>query len=69
MLPAPSYTTCSLSVKLDFTNVFNSLRQAKMIAAVGQLAPELLPLVLSAYGSSSCLFFGEDIILSSEAVQ
>ena len=27
------------------------------------------PLVLSAYGSSSCLFFGEDIILSSEGVQ
>ena len=56
-------------MKLDFKNTFNSLRRDKMIAAVGQLAPELLPLVLSAYGSSSCLFFGKDIILSSEGVQ
>ena len=31
--------------------------------------PELLPLVLSAYGAPSCLLFGQEIIQSSEGVQ
>ena len=40
-----------------------------MIAAVKQLAPELLPLVTCAYSTPSFLFLGEDIIPSSEGVQ
>ena len=40
-----------------------------MIMAVRKLVPELLPLVTSAYGSPSSLFFGKDIIWSSEGVQ
>ena len=58
-----------LILKLDFRNAFNCLRRDKMIKAVGKLVPELLPLVLSAYGSPSSLFYGENIILSSEGVQ
>ena len=58
-----------LILKLDFRNAFNCLHRDKMIKAVGKLMPELLPLVLSAYGSPSFLFYGENIILSSEGVQ
>ena len=58
-----------LILKLDFRNAFNCLRRDKMIKAVGKLVSELLPLVLSAYGSPSSLFYGENIILSSEGVQ
>ena len=50
-------------------NAFNCLWRDKMIKDVGKLLPELLPLVLSAYGSPSSLFYGENIILSSEGVQ
>ena len=58
-----------LILKLDFRNAFNCLRRDKMIAAVEQLAPELLPLVTCAYSTPSFLFFGEDIIPFSEGVQ
>ena len=40
-----------------------------MLIAVRDQVPELLPLVLSAYGAPSCLLFGQDIIQSSEGVQ
>ena len=56
-------------MKLGFRNAFNCLCRDKMIAAVRELVPELLPLVLSVYGSPSSLFFGEDVIQSSEGVQ
>ena len=58
-----------LIMKFDFRNAFNSLRRDKMVAAVEELVPELLPLVLSAYSSPSSLFFGEEIIQSSEGVK
>ena len=58
-----------LILKLDFRNAFNCLRRNEMIKAVGKPVPELLPLVLSAYGSPGSLFFGKNIILSSEGVQ
>ena len=40
-----------------------------MVTAVEELVPELLPLILSAFGSPSSLFFSEDVILSSKGVQ
>ena len=58
-----------LILKLDFRNAFNCLHRDKMIAAVKQLAPELLPLVTCAYSTPSFLFFGEDTIPFSEGVQ
>ena len=54
-----------LIMKLDFSNAFNCLHWDKMVAAVGELELELLPLVLSAYGSPSSCFFGEEDIQSS----
>ena len=40
-----------------------------MLIAVRNQVPELLPLVLSAYGAPSCLLFGQEIIQSAEGVQ
>ena len=47
-----------LILKLDFRNAFNCLHRDMMIAAVKQLAPELLPLVTCAYSTPSFLFWG-----------
>lgn len=59
----------SLLLKLDIKNAFNSLRRDKMFLAVKEHAPELLPLVLSAYSSPSSLFCGDSVINSCEGVQ
>ena len=58
-----------LILKLNFRNAFNCLHQDKMITAVEEPVPELLPLVLSVYGSPSSLFVGDDFIQSSKEVQ
>ena len=59
----------SLILKLDFKNAFNCLRSDKMLLAVEEMAPELLPLVHSAYCVPSSLFIGNVTIPSSEGVQ
>ena len=56
-------------VKLDFRNAFNSLRRDKMLEAVRDLAPEIYPLVYSAYSSPSTLHWGDHSIHSSEGIQ
>ena len=50
-------------VKLDFS-AFNSLRRDKMLEAVRDLAPEIYPLVYSAYSSPSTLHWGDHSIHS-----
>ena len=55
--------------KLDFKNAFNTIHRDKMLLAVKDLAPSLLPFVHSVYCSSSSLFCGTEIIQSSEGVQ
>ena len=62
-------TLTALNKKLDFKNAFNCLHRQKILYAVRDQMPELLPLVLSTYGAPSCLLFGQDIIQSSEGVQ
>ena len=62
-------TPDSALLKMDFTNAFNSLRRDRMFLAVRDLTPQLLPLVISAYGSLSSLFFGDKVIESWEGVQ
>ena len=56
-------------VKLDFKNAFNSLRRDKMLEAVRDLAPDIYPLVYSAYSAPSTLQWGDHTIQSSEGVQ
>ena len=72
-----SNNTCQLSVpaghhhpllKLDFSNVFNSLRRDNMLMTVHENAPQLFSLVHSAYSASSSLFAQDKIIQSAEGV-
>ena len=58
-----------LLLKLDFKNAFNCLRRDKMLAAVSEKAPKLLPFIHSAYGTPSSLFIGDTIIQSAEGIQ
>ena len=44
-------------LKLDFKNAFNCIRRDKMLEATRSLAPDLYPLVYSAYSSPSALFW------------
>ena len=56
-------------VKLDFTNAFNTLRRDKMLLAVEEMVPEILPLVHSSYASPSLLYWGDRTVISAEGVQ
>ena len=58
-----------LLLKLDFRNAFNSLRRDKMLMAVRENAPQLFPLVHSAYSAPSSLFAQDATIQSAEGVQ
>jgi len=49
-------------LKLDFKNAFNSVRQDEMLGAVQELAPNIYPLVYSAYSSSYSPRWGDKII-------
>ena len=56
-------------VKLDFSNAFNTLRRDSMLEATAQFAPDLLPYVISVYGSTTMLSFGDEKIESMEGIQ
>ena len=56
-------------MKVDFTNVFNSIPWDKMLSAVEEYVPELLPFIHSMYCSSSFLSWGNEVLLSSEGVE
>ena len=56
-------------VKIAFSNAFNSVRRDAIIEAVAEHRSDLLPFVLSAYGSSSHLWTEDEIIFSAEGVQ
>jgi hypothetical protein len=56
-------------LKVDFRNAFNSIRRDKMLKAVEQYVPDLLPFVFSAYSSPSILLWNGVQILSAEGIQ
>ena len=56
-------------MKVDFKNAFNSIRRDKMLLAVEEFIPELLPFVHSAYSKPSSLMWGNDVLQSLEGVQ
>ena len=58
-----------LMMKIDFKNAFNAVLRDRMLDAVREFIPDLLPFVHSAYGSSSGLLWGEYVIDPSEGVQ
>jgi hypothetical protein len=48
-------------LKIDFVNAFNTVSRDHILAIVAEDCPQLLPYVLSAYGSASAIDFGEII--------
>ena len=56
-------------VKLDFKNAFNSTRRDRMLEATLSFAPDIFPLVYSAYSAPSHLFWGDRLLSSAEGVQ
>ena len=56
-------------IKVDFKNAFNSIRRDKILLAVEEFIPALLPFVHSAYREPSSLLWGKEVVQSSEGVQ
>ena len=56
-------------VKIDFRNAFNSIRRDKMLEAVEEFIPALLPFVHSAYSRPSNLSWHDKEIPSAEGIQ
>jgi len=58
-----------LFIKIDFRNVFNTLRRDAILEAIEKHFSELLPYTTSTIGSSSDLQFGEFVISCGEGAQ
>ena len=56
-------------VKVDFQNAFNSIRRDRLLKAVEDHIPDLLPFVYSAFSSPSILMWGDGQLLSTEGIQ
>jgi len=63
------HPSCTVFVKLDFSNAFNLLRRDWMLEQVEAFAPSLLPLVRQAYGSKSLLWIGDQTLDSATGIQ
>lgn len=55
--------------KLDFSNAFNTLQRAHMLRGVKDRLPSLYSYCHSAYSQPSFLFYGSNVIMSSEGTQ
>ena len=70
---ARTYLSClqpdQLMLKIDFCNTFNTVRRDVMLPAVLQHAPEIYPLVFASYRNPTHLYFGSNVLESSEGVQ
>lgn len=56
-------------LKIDFRNAFNSVRRDKVLQLVHDNIPEIYSFIYQCYEEDSNLFFGENMINSSEGVQ
>ena len=56
-------------VKLDFANIFNSIRRDHMLGAVQSMFPAIYSFVYSVYASPSNLLRGDQFTSSAEGVQ
>ena len=55
-----------LLLQADFINAFNTMDRGKVLEEVASFSPELLPWVLTCYGTSSHLQYGTSLFLISE---
>ncbi|KAL0820722.1 hypothetical protein ABMA28_006551 [Loxostege sticticalis] len=59
----------SVIIKLDIKNAFNSLERDVLLNEVKDIIPSLYPFLDQVYGTSSKLFFKDNLILSQVGVQ
>jgi hypothetical protein len=58
-----------LILKLDFKNAFNSVFRSKVLEVARDHVPSLFLAILQAYGSTSHLLFGKEVVQSAEGLQ
>ena len=58
-----------LLLKIDFTNVFNTLHRDEMLSVIHDEMPELFPFIDSCCLVQSFLWFGQSTLLSDEGPQ
>ena len=56
-------------LKLDYRNVFNTLRRDHLLCAVKDNLPQLYPFIWQLYSAPSELFFGDTVLQSATGVQ
>ena len=56
-------------VKVDFQNAFNTILRDKMLKAIGEYIPDLLPYVHAAYSIPSTLLWSGEQVISAEGIQ
>ena len=60
---------CTVLLKLDFKNTFNSLTRETMLNHVFSKRPELYNYIHCEYGKPSYLFYGSSVIMSEDGTQ
>ena len=56
-------------VNVDFRNAFNTIRRDKMLKAVEEYNPDLLPYVHAAYLTPLTLLCNDEQVISAEGIQ
>ena len=62
-------STPKVLIKLDVSNAFNTTDRSSFLRQILAHSPEIYPLLRQAYGFSSPLFFGENLMFSETGLQ
>jgi len=67
---AASSTSNNFSIlEIDFKNTFNMIHRERILSTIAGSFQQGYPYVFQAYGSPSCLAYGENCIFSQRGVQ